>query len=754
MYLGSEETRFLVHRGILAQSPSLASTCKRSGEIETLRLPEVQPRLFVLLLAYLYKGDYGTTSSAESVVKEPGNDAAAQFKTHAKVYCLASAYKLDRLVEKTITKMKALSGIGFRSLVEIAREVYPNTQADDIWFKNYFKNEVTRALTETPDIAEDQCILEIYKHDGGRLAVDLFTTIIQFVNHGAKVDGTVAGPGALQPVPDSDNVRCEKRAQHLRSLKKNGPWRGCQACHRERDQMIDVGHTVVSVAINDLLSSINSGRAVDQFKNATAEPSIKTKKRKAKKALRTLASEIIPPILLAQTTEDSTSQCPNQAEHLKKVGSNWGWEECPRCLEDRAQILHKLQLLDPSPSLSVLSNLIQQWQETPISLHPDDTIVPDATSQEIAPVKVGLSKGDAPPVNASEIDPTVIESSLVSALPDAIPEFSVSFPIQETNPINIDAPVVNVSQPEIPAISTLDDIASSIDERKYDSSRAPRMALDEVVTEPTPIVDIPKKEANIEQEQYIDGTWGRLEKKMKKKNQRQSAFGWESFGTLKDEVPPAEEQEQTKDDEWGAFPLGASPPNPPYRPSKQPGTRALHTDDSWGSQAFKKTQNKSSWSTFDPPQDPSCKPAFSDDSCDFENPLNRDSVLQEPEPGETSLELSRPAEDSVRPEIWFKDPEVPLDNLGFWGRKKDRSKADKLEQPKDVSWDSWGNSKTKSTADEPEQPKNFSWDFWGNSKNNSTADEPEQPKNDPWASSKKKKSVPTKDDAYVSGSEP
>ena len=207
-----------MHRGVLAQSSSLASECKRIDGVETLRLPEVQPQLFVLLVGYLYTQSYQISSSDKIV---SGNDAAARFKTHAKVYCLASAFNLYHLIKKSINQMERIGRIGFRSLVEIAREVYPNIQANDIWFKNYFKDEVTMALTESPNIAQDQAILDIYKNDGGRLAVDLYTTIItHYAKYGSKVDETVTAPRAgSESVADVDSViQFEDRAQDMRSL--------------------------------------------------------------------------------------------------------------------------------------------------------------------------------------------------------------------------------------------------------------------------------------------------------------------------------------------------------------------------------------------------------------------------------------------------------------------------------------------------------------------------------------------------------
>lgn len=463
---------FLVHRGVLAQSSSLESKCKRSDGIETLRLPEVQPQLFVLLLTYLYKWDYQTSLSADSVEGECGNDAAAQFKKHANLYCLASAYRLDHLVEETIKKMEAVGRIEFRSLVEIAREVYPNTQGDDVWFKNYFKDEVTRALTEAPGIVEDQCILDIYKNDGGRLAVDLFTTITShYANQGAKVDEiSTESRNSIEPVPNMDKViRCENRVQHL---KKKDAWQTCQACSRERDQMIAVGNAVVSVAMNDLLPAMYSNHAADQITCAAAETSVKSRRKKVRKALTPLAEKVvkITSTVFSRSVNDCTSQCSNQAEHLKKRGGRWQWEDCTRCLEDRARILHELQLLDSSQSLGALSNSSQQLQEKSIPLHSKKRIVPDiavdAAAMEIGPAEADFPEGDAQATDALETHPTVSKCSLTPTLQEVIPDSAVNHPPQEIYPADLDSRDVTFLQSDALASDPLDiDCAPELDQK-------------------------------------------------------------------------------------------------------------------------------------------------------------------------------------------------------------------------------------------------------------------------------------------------
>lgn len=463
---------FLVHRGVLAQSSSLESKCKRSDGIETLRLPEVQPQLFVLLLTYLYKWDYQTSLSADSVEGECGNDAAAQFKKHANLYCLASAYRLDHLVEETIKKMEAVGRIEFRSLVEIAREVYPNTQGDDVWFKNYFKDEVTRALTEAPGIVEDQCILDIYKNDGGRLAVDLFTTITShYANQGAKVDEiSTESRNSIEPVPNMDKViRCENRVQHL---KKKDAWKTCQACSRERDQMIAVGNAVVSVAMNDLLPAMYSNHAADQITCAAAETLVKSRKKKVQKALTPLAEKVvkITSTVFSGSVNDCTSQCSNQAEHLKKRGGRWQWEDCTRCLEDRARILHELQLLDSSQSLGALSNSSQQLQEKSIPLHSKKRIVPDiavdAAAMEIGPAEADFPEGDAQATDALETHPTVSKCSLTPTLQEVIPDSAVDHPPQEIYPADLDSRDVTFLQLDALTSDPLDiDCAPELDQK-------------------------------------------------------------------------------------------------------------------------------------------------------------------------------------------------------------------------------------------------------------------------------------------------
>lgn len=66
--VGPEEEIFVVHQGVLCQSPALAAMCLsdfRERHDQIIRLPEDRPYYIQLLLEYLYSGQYLTAKEAE-----------------------------------------------------------------------------------------------------------------------------------------------------------------------------------------------------------------------------------------------------------------------------------------------------------------------------------------------------------------------------------------------------------------------------------------------------------------------------------------------------------------------------------------------------------------------------------------------------------------------------------------------------------------------------------------------------------------
>lgn len=171
--VGSIPVSFPVQRGILSLSTSLVSKCEVIDDEQCLRLPEVHPKLFKLLVDYLYRGNYQGSNLTESPDKRGQDELAAVFRTHTEIYCIALKYRLQHLAEIAISEMEDLEKMEFQSFLEVAEDVYPKLQEDDIWFTERFKQEIPRALSKNPKLAEESWILNVYREVGGKLAVGL-----------------------------------------------------------------------------------------------------------------------------------------------------------------------------------------------------------------------------------------------------------------------------------------------------------------------------------------------------------------------------------------------------------------------------------------------------------------------------------------------------------------------------------------------------------------------------------------------------
>lgn len=203
---------------MLAQFPVLARNCNLVDGIQTITLPEVSPQLFELLVRYAYTGQY----QSDFLVGN-GKVDGTNFRTHALLYCLSRKFGLWDLAEKTTREIESIGKFDFRYVTEIAREVYPKLRDDDIWFTGFFKNEAGRAMIENKKLIQEPWILSIFRDDGGRLAVDLFTTLIasSLSSSAIIVEEFVASKSLSQPVLDKEeNSHCANCAQRLESLEK------------------------------------------------------------------------------------------------------------------------------------------------------------------------------------------------------------------------------------------------------------------------------------------------------------------------------------------------------------------------------------------------------------------------------------------------------------------------------------------------------------------------------------------------------
>lgn len=176
------------------------------------------------------------------------NNLATAFRKHAQLYCLATEFKVDPLIETTTKRMVEVEGLDFRSLMDIAKEVYPKLQDNDAWFRSYVKRESSKALMENPNLAEEKWILDAYENFGGRLAVDLFTTFVAcYKTCGGKVGEKMQEAANDPPIlsvrseikmAESFVGQCPDQAEHLKKKGKYRQWKYCAWCREDRRRVL------------------------------------------------------------------------------------------------------------------------------------------------------------------------------------------------------------------------------------------------------------------------------------------------------------------------------------------------------------------------------------------------------------------------------------------------------------------------------------------------------------------------------------
>ena len=171
MHVGPRPVIYPVHREVLNQSSPLASRCDSFNGNFRLALPDVDPKVFGLVVDFLYRGTY------ELFPLGLGEGYESEFRNHALVYTLAGKYDLGRLRDLAVRKMEILKKLDFTTLLTIAKEVYPNLPSDDVWFRNHLVIEASWASKENKNLAQKAWILDIFQNVGGMLAVDLFTAL-------------------------------------------------------------------------------------------------------------------------------------------------------------------------------------------------------------------------------------------------------------------------------------------------------------------------------------------------------------------------------------------------------------------------------------------------------------------------------------------------------------------------------------------------------------------------------------------------
>ncbi|KKZ59962.1 hypothetical protein EMCG_00802 [[Emmonsia] crescens] len=187
----SDQRVFLVHLGILDQSPSLRSRMHPTatvGEHHSISLVDTDPVVFELILRFLYTGKYQKcpypsqifpTSEQDDTNKWSGADKA--FELHSLLYCFAREYEMDELSALVQTNIENMTQVPYRNVLDVAKHAYPKLPQndDDDAYREKFRHETRVAMKENKNITRESWVLDVFWSEHGNLTVDLFTTLTE-----------------------------------------------------------------------------------------------------------------------------------------------------------------------------------------------------------------------------------------------------------------------------------------------------------------------------------------------------------------------------------------------------------------------------------------------------------------------------------------------------------------------------------------------------------------------------------------------
>ncbi|KAG7005270.1 hypothetical protein G7Y79_00020g047980 [Physcia stellaris] len=166
---------FTAHRDLLVKSPKLDAQCNgnfpEAGSRRTI-LEDHDHRIFVLLLEYLYRGDYYPFTGQEFGTSntEDEDTRATQLQRKGDLCCMAEYYQLNELQQLAVRKMKMLTPITFESFLSVSEHVYCDSGSSGPFRAYYFGEQI---LETTPLAAHKGWLLDVVAK-GGDLAQDLF----------------------------------------------------------------------------------------------------------------------------------------------------------------------------------------------------------------------------------------------------------------------------------------------------------------------------------------------------------------------------------------------------------------------------------------------------------------------------------------------------------------------------------------------------------------------------------------------------
>ncbi|KAL2148443.1 hypothetical protein VTH82DRAFT_2363 [Thermothelomyces myriococcoides] len=199
---------------ILKKCPKLYA----AYELRLPELPAIPEAVGHVLVHYLHTGTY------ESLKPKPTETASKQItelKTSIQVYAAARTYELPELMRLAKTKIeKNGKGLPLPTLLEAARDSYPNLNEGDAWFLNYLRQRIRPHLKDPKSLMGSNLLDQI----SGILSPNkvLLRTVLELFCERIVVRPETATPtaanGVTSPVASPDGSRPESPQPPTSSL--------------------------------------------------------------------------------------------------------------------------------------------------------------------------------------------------------------------------------------------------------------------------------------------------------------------------------------------------------------------------------------------------------------------------------------------------------------------------------------------------------------------------------------------------------
>lgn len=171
---------YLVHEGILKQSPVLGAMCE-DGFLEAAKkridLPEEEASDFRHLISYLYRGDIDPLRGSKQHTKKSIDERAEELTC---IYLLADKYLSDRLKERVVEELGKLADwkTQRREFVDIAKKFYKCNSPPDYIFRQFFQKTMDSLMTHM-DVKDKEYLIEVVG-EGGLLAEDMYAQMLVY----------------------------------------------------------------------------------------------------------------------------------------------------------------------------------------------------------------------------------------------------------------------------------------------------------------------------------------------------------------------------------------------------------------------------------------------------------------------------------------------------------------------------------------------------------------------------------------------